>query len=181
MALRYAIIITLEDKRCSGYDIASRFSQGLGYFWSASHQQIYSELRKMTDLGLVAYELIEQKGKPVKKVYCVTEAGFKALDTWLMLPSKSMPLKDALLMKLYAGSRVAPDTLLREMQRHCQEKRQLLETYLEIDSCFQPVNKKPIKYQYAYLTLRKGIVQTQAWLQWSDEVCCFLEGQINKS
>jgi len=181
MALRFAIIITLEDKLCSGYEIAQNFNRGLGYFWCASHQQIYLELKKMTDAGLVSYDVIKQVGKPAKKVYRTTTEGFNALDDWLLLPAKMTPVKDALLMKIYVGSRVNPTVLLTEVQRHQQHYRELLKTYQEIDGCFQPIKEKPTKYQYSYLTLRKGILQAEAWLVWSDEVCTFLNDQIKDS
>ena len=179
MALRFAIIIALEDSQGSGYEIAKWFDGGLGYFWHASHQQIYLELKKMTADGLVTFEEVQQEGKPAKKIYSTTEAGFAALDHWLATPARQAPLKDALLMRIYAGSRISPTVLLAEVQRHQQQNRELLETFENIDRCFQPVKAKPIKYQYGYLTLRNGIIYLQGWLQWSEEVCAFLQDQID--
>ncbi|MDH5301973.1 MAG: PadR family transcriptional regulator [Gammaproteobacteria bacterium] len=177
MALRYAIIIALEDKQATGYEITKWFDNGLGYFWHASHQQIYLELKKMTEEGLVTFVEIEQEGKPAKKIYQTTASGFAALDQWLQLPVKPMPVKDTLLMKIFAGSRMEPAILLAEVERHRTQNRQLLAEFHEIERCFQPVAEKPVKYQYAYLTLRNGITYLEGWLKWSDEVVSFLQLQ----
>jgi DNA-binding PadR family transcriptional regulator len=74
MALSHAILSALTDRPCSGYDLAKQFDGSVGFFWHASHQQIYRELTKLEQQGLVTAEAIAQAGKPDKKVYRVTEA-----------------------------------------------------------------------------------------------------------
>ena len=49
MALAHAIMTALIEDDLSGYELARDFEVSLGFFWSASHQQIYQELRKMSD------------------------------------------------------------------------------------------------------------------------------------
>jgi len=44
MSLSYAILATLADRPCSGYDIAKQFDGAAGLVWQAAPQQIYREL-----------------------------------------------------------------------------------------------------------------------------------------
>ena len=49
MALSHAIMTALLEDDLSGYELAKRFDTSLGFFWRASHQQIYQELRKLEE------------------------------------------------------------------------------------------------------------------------------------
>jgi DNA-binding PadR family transcriptional regulator len=51
VALPHAILVSLCEQSGSGYELAHRFDRSIGYFWSATHQQIYRTLRAMEDDG----------------------------------------------------------------------------------------------------------------------------------
>ena len=53
--LKYAILGLLMQSSVTGYDISKAFSDGLGSFWSAKHSQIYPELKRLTEEGLIRY------------------------------------------------------------------------------------------------------------------------------
>ena len=55
MSLKHAILILLETEPGSGYDLVKRFKAGLGYFWNAKHQQVYQELKKLSEAGWLAF------------------------------------------------------------------------------------------------------------------------------
>ena len=44
MSLAHAVLTSLIEKPSSGYELARRFDKSIGYFWHATHQQIYREL-----------------------------------------------------------------------------------------------------------------------------------------
>lgn len=54
MSTQHALLISLIEKPSSGYDLARRFDKSIGYFWHATHQQIYRELGRMAELGWIA-------------------------------------------------------------------------------------------------------------------------------
>ena len=72
MSLRYAILASLESHPHTGYEIAREFDSAVGYFWQATHQQIYKELSKLTAESLVGFEQIYQQSKPSKKRYVIS-------------------------------------------------------------------------------------------------------------
>src|SRR6266545_4609367 len=53
MSLRHALIGLLADQPASGYDLSQRFQEVLGSVWTAGRPQIYGELRKLADEGLI--------------------------------------------------------------------------------------------------------------------------------
>jgi len=46
MSLPHALLTSLLEQPCSGMDLARRFGRSIGFFWPATHQQIYKELGK---------------------------------------------------------------------------------------------------------------------------------------
>jgi len=40
MSIQHALLTSLLEKPSSGYELARRFDKSMGYFWSATHQQI---------------------------------------------------------------------------------------------------------------------------------------------
>ncbi len=51
MALEHAILVSLSERAASGSDLVRRFDASIGFFWSATHQQIYRVLGRMEGDG----------------------------------------------------------------------------------------------------------------------------------
>ena len=181
MALAHAILVALMDCPSSGYDLARRFGGTVGFFWDASHQQIYRELAKLETAGHVTAEQVKQDIRPNKKLYTLTNHGKSWLIEWLNAPSSVSPIKDDLLVKLSGGYLVAPDILLAELRQHRKQHQLRLTEYQTIeDRLFPDVEALTRKSTYPYLTLRNGIQLEQAWLRWCDEAIATLNTFQNK-
>ncbi|MGQ3058267.1 MAG: PadR family transcriptional regulator, partial [Nevskia sp.] len=102
MALSHAILVSLLDRAHSGYDLAKRFDQTVGFFWPVSHQQIYQELHKLAAAGRVQAETVAQSERPNRIVYQLTDAGRKLIDQWLTEATEPPAFKEELLVKLFA-------------------------------------------------------------------------------
>jgi DNA-binding PadR family transcriptional regulator len=83
MSLKCAILATLSRHPKSGYEIAKGIEGGIGFFWNATHQQIYKELSNLENNGLVTHKEIEQTNAPTKKVYKLSAVGRKELRNWI--------------------------------------------------------------------------------------------------
>ena len=75
MALEHALLVSLSEQPGTGIELTRRFDRSIGYFWRATHQQIYRTLKKLLDDELVSVESISQDGRPDKKVYTISDAG----------------------------------------------------------------------------------------------------------
>jgi DNA-binding PadR family transcriptional regulator len=80
LSLRHALIGLLAEHPASGYDLARRFEEVLGSIWPAGHPQIYGELRKLRDDGLIE---VESEGPRGRTVYRPTPAGLEEVRRWL--------------------------------------------------------------------------------------------------
>ena len=61
MSLRFAILGYLSTGPGTGWDISRQFDTGLGWFWTARHSQIYPELKRMTQEGLVERDSVASR------------------------------------------------------------------------------------------------------------------------
>ena len=86
MALGEAILVCLTERPMSGYDLAKNFDASIGFFWRASHQQIYRELGKLREKGFVERQEIRQSGKPNRILHTITPHGRTALFNWSKKP-----------------------------------------------------------------------------------------------
>ena len=176
MSLKHAILILLESKPGSGYDLVKRFKSGLGWFWNAKHQQVYQELKKLSEAGWLTFEEQAQDSRPDKKNYHLTPAGHAELQRWLADPVQPPRTNDALLVKLYGGNHTHPDNLRHEVARHRELHREALDSLLTIERDYLALPEaQRTAWRLPYLTLRRGILGEQAWLAWADEVRASLE------
>ncbi|MDB9524984.1 PadR family transcriptional regulator [Oscillatoria sp. CS-180] len=179
MALSHAILVSLLDCPSSGYDLAKRFDGSVGFFWDASHQQIYRELAKLEAANHITAETIEQDARPNKKLYSVTESGKTFLMEWLDQSVSLCPIKDDLLVKLYGGYLIEPDAMVKELRQQRKLHQTRLVEYQAIEDRFFPdVEALSQKGTYQYLTLRNGIQFEQGWLKWCDEAIATLQSFV---
>ncbi|MEL6163250.1 MAG: PadR family transcriptional regulator [Cyanobacteria bacterium J06641_2] len=170
MSLAHAILASLIDKSCSGYDLAKQFDGSVGFFWQASHQQIYRELSKLNKLGWITSEIIIQEGKPDKKNYRVTQEGTFQLKEWIAQTSEPAAIKDDLLVKIFSGYIVSEQVILQELEHHRQIHTEKLSTYRKLEKeYFQNPRQLTQAAKFQYLTLRKGIRYEADWVEWCNE------------
>lgn len=171
MALKYALLASLNESSATGYQLTQRFKERMGNVWNASHQQVYRELGQLHDAGLVDVELVEQSGKPDRKVYQISESGREALAEWANGTSRRPPTRDPFLLKLFAGDLWQRDRLLVELAQHEQEWQTQLAKYQDMEKAyFANPEHLPRYYRLQYLALKRGIMALESWLAWAGEV-----------
>jgi DNA-binding PadR family transcriptional regulator len=175
MALSHAILTALLEEDLTGYQLAKKFDVSLGFFWRASHQQIYQELKRLHRDGEIQATEVEQSGKPNKKIYSLTDEGRQSLDRWVLAETRPRAGKDELFVKMYNvghSSIVAITSTVRERR---EEHINRLSLYKKIedrsyrDPFGLPDNKKGI-----YLALAAGIRQEETFIAWCDEALVLL-------
>jgi PadR family transcriptional regulator AphA len=82
MSLRHALLGLLADHPASGYDLTRSFEASLRqYAWHARHSQIYPELNKLADQGLVT---VVEEGARGRRTYDITTDGRAELRRWML-------------------------------------------------------------------------------------------------
>lgn len=176
MPLPHAILVSLCEHSGSGYELTRRFDRSIGYFWSATHQQIYRTLRTMEADGWVSATVVAQQGRPDKKVYTVSDAGRAELARWIGAPLGSAGSRE-LAVKLRGATYGDPRALLDQVVTLRAEHAQLLDTYrgFEKEQFSQPASLRGSAL-HQYLVLRGGIRTEEGTLDWLDEVIAALTG-----
>ncbi len=170
MALQHAIMTALLEDNMSGFELARAFDASLGFFWRATHQQIYQELKKLADKGLLRSQTIPQAGKPKKIVYSITLAGRTTMARWVFETSKVQEAKDDLFVKLYNLSSENLSHMLAEVELRREQAMKRLYLYEQIRRAhYRDPETLPTRRKGIYLALGWGIQQGEQFLQWCDE------------
>ena len=172
MALKYVLLTLLNRDPQSGYEIVKTFESAVGYFWSASHQQVYRELSALTDKKLVRFVSVKQGDKPDKKIYSTTATGKRALHEWLETPVRETPAKDLLLVKLLNLDEENFDLMLSELEQKIEKCTERQKIYQDIESRYYPpkIRKQlTVSDLPLYLALRKGLTGLESYLNWLNE------------
>lgn len=96
MSLRYALLALISGGPLTGYDAVKHFRTSVGHLWHAPDSQIYPELRRMQNEGLLdATEVPWGSGGATKTQYSLTDAGKAALAEWQHTPIAYAPERDS--------------------------------------------------------------------------------------
>ena len=171
MALAHVIMTALLDQKQTGYDLARSFDSSLGFFWQASHQQIYLELRKLESKGWLNSEEITQTGKPNRIIYELTDEGHQALEQWVYTNTKARVTKDELFVKLYNLNQHNAPHIAKEIAKRKEDMMQSLELYERIrKKHYANPSELSLRKKGIYLVLKAGIEDGQLVVRWCDEV-----------
>lgn len=175
MSIQHALLTSLLEKPSTGYELASRFDRSIGYFWQASHQQIYRELRRMAAAGWVVAEEEGGEGRRKRKTYQVLAAGIDELKRWGREPSGSAESHRELLVKLRAEAVLGPLGALEELQRLVAEHEEKLTTFRRIEERDFSGSPMSDAQQLQYRVLCMGIMSEESWLEWARDTLPVLE------
>ncbi|MFI2287195.1 PadR family transcriptional regulator [Streptomyces niveus] len=134
MSLPHAILTALLERPSSGLELARRFDRSIGYFWSATHQQIYRELGRLERSGCIRALASERPARGRKKEYEVLPAGRTELTGWVSGREDPKPVRDPLLLRMRAAAVVGTDGLPDELRRHLALHERQLADYADIEA-----------------------------------------------
>ncbi|KUF14912.1 MULTISPECIES: PadR family transcriptional regulator [Streptomyces] len=178
MALEHAILVSLLEQPGSGYELARRFDRSIGYFWAATHQQIYRVLKRMESDGLIGSRAVAQQDRPDKKEYSVGPLGRAALSAWLHEPIEPESVRHELAVKIRGAAFDDPAALVQEVQRHRRAHADRLAHYLagELRDFTGPEAPAPLDagQELQHVVLRGGIAYERMTLAWLDDVIATL-------
>ncbi len=170
MALDHALLVALSEEPASGTALARRFEKSIGFFWHATHQQIYRVLGRMEQDGWVEASELHEPGKPTQRQYAVTQAGAEALATWLAEPTAAHALRSELAVKLRGASFGDVEAVLGVVRANLADHRTRLDHYegLMRRDYPDPDALEGLALDH-YLVLRGGILTEQTWVTWLTE------------
>ena len=163
MSLRHALLGLLADRPSSGYELAKRFELSPGNVWTARHSQIYPELQKLADQGLVAAGAEGPRGR---REYTITDAGGAELRHWLTSPMPDRAVRDAANLRVFFLWTLPTETAAAYVDGVGARNRANLEALDALDSSV-PWDESGSDFM-ARLMLERGRMWSAAMAQWSD-------------
>ncbi|MGU7774616.1 PadR family transcriptional regulator [Burkholderia sp. MR1-5-21] len=168
MSLPHALLTALAERPGSGSELAGRFDRSIGYFWQATHQQIYRELGHLEASGWIE-SLPAESGRGRKRAYRILPAGKKELRRWIAEQENPTPLREAMLVRLRAEAALGPAGLEEEMSRHIALHQQKLDLYREIEARDFATESESRATRLQHLVLKAGIAQEEFWVDFSKQ------------
>ena len=156
MSLQHALLTALIERPCSGSELAGRFDRSIGYFWQATHQQIYRELARLEAAGWIE-GLPAESGRGRKRKYRVLPAGSSELERWLEETLSPFPIRDELLVRLRAAAIIGPTGLPAGLERLAAHHREKLAGYRKIEARDFPLGEQSRTQRLRHLVLKAGI------------------------
>ncbi len=147
----------------SGYDIKAVVDRSTRFFWAASYGQIYPELRRLEQEGLIEGEDVPN-GRRARRVFRLTPAGRDELRRWLLSPGElAVELRDESLLRLFFADSLPHEEALQLLEGRRRGHEQFLEILRAIDA--RPGDDPP----FVDLVLRWGIAFNEWGVEWCTE------------
>jgi DNA-binding PadR family transcriptional regulator len=106
VSLKHAALGLLSFGPASGYDLLRMFRKSLANVWSATQSQLYGELGKLSEAGLV--EVISE-GARGRKEYAITDAGKAELRHWLTATEPAPTRRSEMLLRVFFLGLLTPE------------------------------------------------------------------------
>ena len=160
----YAILGLVSFEEMSGYDLKRFADRSIHhFFWSPSASQVYSELRRLESMGYVLERSVEQRTRPDKRLYRITDRGSEELRRWLDHPDVDQGVrKSTFLLKLFLRRDDSYDVAIDQLLARLGQLEGTLAEYEQIERDIEDVGE----WLFPYLVLQAGLAKVSAEIEW---------------
>jgi DNA-binding PadR family transcriptional regulator len=162
MSLRHALLGALADSPRTGYGLLKHFEQSLAYAWPASHSQIYPELARLLESGLIEQTETGPRGS---KTYAITAAGLAEIRRWLRETEPDRRVRSEAALRTFFLWVLPPDEGRGHLERERAYWREVLNELERIEDEPTGSGRKARAFRIA---LEGGITTITAQLEWLD-------------
>ena len=173
-ATAYVILGFVRWEPRSGYEIKALVDNSTRFFWAASYGQIYPELKRLSEAGLIVGSDSPTGGRK-RTVYEITADGEEELRSWLRQRPETFEMRDEGLLKLFfadALPRTDAVEILREMRAARLAVNERLRAIEQLKA--EVEMEMEMEDPFPMIVLRGGLEFTQWFADW----CERMEAQI---
>jgi PadR family transcriptional regulator AphA len=151
------LLAMIRNGRRTGYEIKQLVDVSTRFFWAASYGQIYPELKRLEQAGLIAGE-DEPSGGRQRRAYSLTPEGDRALDEWLRSDEDpTYELRDEGLLKLFFSNELTKEERLKIIRQMRARHQAIVDGLKPVEAPATAVGGAPL------MTLRFGL-DLHAWV-----------------
>jgi len=118
MSLRHALLAVLSADPMTGYDLVKYFDGTVAFVWSAPHSQVYPELRRMEQAGLIEATTVPRGERATKREYSLTREGERELHRWASEVHPPPPLRNVDRLKAAHFEWGTYESIKRQLREH---------------------------------------------------------------
>ena len=160
----YVILGMVSREPRSGYEIKAVVDNTTRFFWAASYGQIYPELKRLSEAGLVE-GIDAPRGDRKRTVYAITADGESALEDWLRQPPRTTEMREEGLLKLFFAGALPPEEAVTTLRAMREQRLGLAEQLRGMEP-----NALAKKDPFPLMVLRGGIEFNEWFADWCERM-----------
>jgi PadR family transcriptional regulator AphA len=158
----------------SGYQIKRSAELSVRFFWALSPVQIYAELKRLEETGLI-HGQDDPRGGRQRRIYQITSDGESALHDWLLLRNEpKMEWRDEGLLKLFFADALAPADALSAIRAIRSRSERFKRCFDEVIEPAAKTTESQGGHRFPQITARFG----NDFHTWVSDWCVQLEGEL---
>ena len=160
----YVILGFVRNEPRSGYEIKALVDNSTRFFWAASYGQIYPELKRLSEAGLIVGSDSPTGGRK-RTIYEITADGEEELRAWLRQAPETFEMRDEGLLKLFFADALSREEAV-EILRSMRAKR--LAVYEQLKAIGEL--KGEIEDPFPMIVLQGGLEFSQWFADWCERM-----------
>lgn len=169
-ATAYVILGMVSREARSGYEIKAAVDGSTRFFWAASYGQIYPELKRLSEAGLIE-GVDASQGDRKRTHYKITADGRGELKDWLRRPPETAEMREEGLLKLFFSGVLKPAEAVETLRTMRSRRLELVERLRSLEPEKVEAN---LEDPYPLMVLRSGIEFNEWFADW----CKRMEAQL---
>jgi PadR family transcriptional regulator, regulatory protein AphA len=165
-ATAYVILGMVRREPRTGYEIKAIVDKTTRFFWAASYGQIYPELKRLSEAGLVE-GVDASTGDRKRTRYAIAPAGEAELKEWLRRPPETAEMREEGLLKLFFSGVLEPAEAVETLRSMRLRRLELTETLRAIEPKPQAIEQQD---PYPLMVLRAGIEFNEWFAGWCERM-----------
>lgn len=163
-ATAYVILGMVSRESRSGYEIKAVVDNTTRFFWTASYGQIYPELKRLSEAGLVE-GVDASRGDRKRTVYAITADGEAELKKWLRQPPETSEMREEGLLKLFFSGVLEPGEAVETLRAMRRRRLELTERLRSMEP-----EKAEQKDPFSLMVLRGGVEFNEWFAGWCERM-----------
>jgi DNA-binding PadR family transcriptional regulator len=164
-ATAYVILGMVSREGRSGYEIKAMVDNTTRFFWAASYGQIYPELKRLSEAGLIE-GIDASRGDRKRTVYAITADGEAELKDWLRKPPETSEMREEGLLKLFFAGALKPAEAVETLRAMRRKRLELAERLRSME----PTKLEQPEDPFPLMVLRAGIEFNQWFADWCERM-----------
>ncbi len=160
----YVILGLVSREARSGYEIKATVDNTTRFFWAASYGQIYPELRRLSEAGLIE-GIDASRGDRKRTVYAITTDGEAELKDWLRKPPEISEMREEGLLKLFFAGALKPAEAVETLRSMRRRRIELSEQLRALEP-----EKTELNDPFPLMVLRAGIEFNEWFADWCERM-----------